>query len=189
MLARQDHPDWTLRQTASKIGRRHGFARKWISCYEQRGTVAGQPRSGRPAKMNAEATQHALVAAQQQHCKTASTIAAELQQQSGLKISPRSVRRSLRKEGLSHLRPKIVPILTPKHKVTRLSFAKKALRSEQVSWRRVMIRDSNIFRLSAIGRPAGRWCIRATRGTVGRPKHSDGVHAYMGRGGPPPSSL
>ena len=149
-LARQDHPDWTLRQIASKIGRSHGFARKWISCYEQHGTVAGQPRSGRPANMNAGATQHALVAAQQQHCKTASTIAAELQQQSGLESSPRSVRQSLRKEGPSHLRPKNVPILTPKHKVARLSFAKKSLEVEQVSWRRIMIKDLKILRLSAI---------------------------------------
>ena len=87
------------------------------------------------------------------------------------------MRQYLRKEGL---RPKIVPILTPKHKVARLSFAKKALRSEQVSWRCVMITNSEIFRLSPMGGPAGRWCTRATRGTVGRPKHSDGVHAYMG---------
>jgi hypothetical protein len=36
------------------------------------------------------------------------------------------------------------------------------------------------FRLAPMGRPAGRWCTPATRGTVGKPKHSEAVHIYMG---------
>ena len=174
------HPEWTLRQVGSKIGRSHGFARKWINCHQQHGTVADQPRSGRPSRMTEEANQQALAAAQQEQCRTSAAIAAEVQQQSGLKISTSTVRRFLRQQGLSHLRPRLVPILTAKHIAARLSFARKALRTEIVSWRRVMITDSSIFRLSPMGRPPGRWCTRATRGTVGKPKHSGGVHAYMG---------
>ena len=38
----------------------------------------------------------------------------------------------------------------------------------------------NTFRLHAMGRPAGRWCTPATRGTVAKPKHSIAAHVYMG---------
>ncbi|KAL0035558.1 hypothetical protein WJX77_011878 [Trebouxia sp. C0004] len=34
--------------------------------------------------------------------------------------------------------------------------------------------------MHSMGKPAGSWCTQATRGTVGRPKHSLGVHCYMG---------
>ncbi|DBA72845.1 TPA: hypothetical protein ACH3X1_011563 [Trebouxia sp. C0004] len=43
-----------------------------------------------------------------------------------------------------------------------------------------MIPDSSIFRMHSKGKPASSWCTQATRGTVGRPKHSLGVHCYMG---------
>ena len=166
-----------MRQIAGKIGRSHAFVKKWNTCYELHGTVADQPRSGRPCKLSTEAAQQAKAAAQDVECKTASAIAARVQQQSGLHVSPSTMTRSLRKSGLQHLRPKTVPILTAKHRAARLQFAKAALRT---SFRRVLITDSSIFRLHGMGRPSGRWCTPATRGTVGKPKHSDGVHVYMG---------
>ena len=43
-----------------------------------------------------------------------------------------------------------------------------------------MITDSSVFRMHPMGKPAGSWYTQATRGTVGRPKHSLGVHCYMG---------
>ena len=49
-----------------------------------------------------------------------------------------------------------------------------------MSWRRVMVTDSKYFLLQAKGRPAGRWCTAKTRGSIGRVKHSVGVHVYMG---------
>ncbi len=126
--------------------------------YEQQDTVAGQPRPGRPQKLNTEALKVALTAAsvavllsKQQNIKTAAAIAAKVQQQTGLKVSASTVTRSLKSQGLSHLRPKVVPMLTVKQKATRVSFAKKALRA---SWLRVMITDSSIFRLDAMGKPA-----------------------------------
>ena len=70
-----------------------------------------------------------------------------------------------------------MPILTAKHRATRLQFAKAALRT---SFCCVLITDSSISRLHGMGRPSGRWCTPATRGTVGKPKHNDGVHVYMG---------
>ena len=87
---------------------------------------------------------------------SASAITARVQQQSGLNVSLSTMTRTLRKSGLQHLRPKGFPILTAKHRVARLQFAKAALRS---STRHVLITDSSIFTLHGMGRPTGRWCI------------------------------
>jgi transposase len=174
---KQHHPEWTLRQIAGKIGRSHAFVRKWNTCFELHGTVADQPRSGRPQKMTTEAAQQAMTATQDLDCKTAGAIAVRVEQQSGVKMSHSTTTRYLRKQGLQHLRPRTVPILTAKHKAARLAFAKAALRS---TFQRALVTDSKIFRLAPMGRPAGRWCTPATRGTVGKPKHSEGVHVYMG---------
>ncbi len=174
---KQHHPEWTLRQIAGKIGRSHAFVRKWNICFELHGTVVDQPSSGRPQKMTTEAAQQAMTATQDLDCKTAGAIAVRVEQQSGVKTSHSTTTRYLRKQGLQHLRPRTVPILTAKHKAARLAFAKAALRS---TFQRALVTDSKIFRLAPMGRPAGRWCTPATRGTVGKPKHSEGVHVYMG---------
>ena len=71
-------------------------------------------------------------------------------------------------------------MLTAKQRQTRVRFGSAAQRTDTVCWRNVMITDSSIFRMHAMGKPAGSWCTQATRGTVGRPKHSLGVHCYMG---------
>jgi len=118
-----------LRQIAGKIGRSHAFVRKWNTCFELHGTVADQPRSGRRQKLSTEAAQQAMTAAQDLDCKTAGAIAVRVEQQSGVKMSLSTTKRYLRKQGLQHLRPRIVPILTANHKAARLAFAKAALRS------------------------------------------------------------
>lgn len=83
----------------------------------------------------------------------------------------------LRKQGLQHLRARAVPILAATHKTARLAFAKAVLRSR---FQPALITNSKILRLAPVGRPAGRWCTPpATRGTEGKPKHSEGVHVYV----------
>ena len=176
----QLYPGWNARKIAHRIGRSHGFVIKWLKLYQQHGTVSDQPRSGRPSKVSAEAVHHALTAAQLQTCKTSAAIAKQVRDSTGIKLAARTIRSLLRKNGLRHLRPKVVPILRAAQKQRRLKFAKQALRTELVSWRRVMITDSCIFRLGPRGRPAGHWCTQATRGSIGKAKHSHGVHVYMG---------
>ena len=174
------HPELSFRQIGKKIGRSQSFARKWIQLSQLTGSVDDQHRSGRPQKLDTAAVQHVLAAAKQKHCKSAASIAAKLQQQSSILVSVSTVQRVLKREGLKHLRPKIVPMLTAKQKDARVRFATRAKRTDTVCWRNVMITDSSIFRLHPMGRPAGCWCTPATRGTVGLPKHSPGVHCYMG---------
>ena len=95
-------------------------------------------------------------------------------------LSKSTVRSILKQKGLKHLCPRVVPLLTDKQRLTRVKFAKAALRRERVSWRCPMFTDSKYLLLHAKGRSAGRWCTPKTRGKVPRVKHSVGVHVYMG---------
>ncbi|DBA77842.1 TPA: hypothetical protein ACH3X1_009196 [Trebouxia sp. C0004] len=96
----------------SKIGKSQTFASKWIRLVRLHNSAADQPRSGRPHKLNAKAIQHILAAAQQKQCTFDAAITARVQQKSVMKVSVSTVQPALRREGLKHLRPKVVPMLT-----------------------------------------------------------------------------
>ncbi|DBB04336.1 TPA: hypothetical protein ACH3X1_012827 [Trebouxia sp. C0004] len=51
---------------------------------------------------------------------------------------------------MQHLSPKVVPLLTAMQKAARIKFARAALKTEVVSWRRVLITDSKYFKLYAM---------------------------------------
>ena len=104
-----------------------------------------------------------MTATQDLDCRTAGAVAVRAQLQSGVKMSFSTTTRYFRNQGLQHLRPRTVPILTAKHRAARLAFAKAAVRS---TFQRALITDSRIVWLAPMARPAGRWCTSATRGTV-----------------------
>lgn len=137
-------------------------------------------RPGRPLCTDAASEQHILAAAQLPECLTAADIAANVEQAYGKRFSNSTVRRILKKNGLKHLSPRVVPQLTAQHKADRVQFAKICLRREVVSWRRTLVTDSKYFQTEPKGRPAARWCTPATRGSVARVSHPISVHVYMG---------
>ena len=178
--AKQLNQSWSYCKIGKHIGCSHHFVKRWVERHQQFGHVNDQPRSGRPQTADAVAVQHICMAAQLPECTSAADIAANTERALGSKFSPSTVTRILRKQGLQHLRAKVVPMLTASQKLNRLRFAKAALRRELCSWRRVIVTDSKYFRLRAMGRPAGRWCTPATRGIVARHKHNIAAHVYMG---------
>jgi len=176
----QHSPSSSFSAIAKQMGCRHGFVKRWVTRHQQLGHVRDSPRSGRPHKATAAAVQHVLMAAQLPECTSAADIAARTKQDLEVQLSRSSVTRILKRKGMQHLSPKVVPLLTAMQKAARIKFARAALRTEVVSWRRVLITDSKYFKLYAMGKPAGRWCTPASRGTLARPKTSIAVHAYMG---------
>ena len=149
------HPELSYRQIGSKIGKSQTFVSKWIRLAGLQNSVADQPRSARPHKLNAEAIQHILAAAKQKECKSVAAITAKVQQKSVPKVSVSTVQRALRREGLKHLRPKVVPMLTAKQGDTRTRFGTVAQETDTVCWRDTMITDSSIFRMHPMEKPAG----------------------------------
>ena len=176
--SQKDHPTMSFKRIATEFGCTQLFVRRWVRRYEQSSNVDDCPRPGKPPIPDEAAQQHVLGASQLLECKTAADIAAKTKQDLGKHLSCRS---TLGHNGLTHKSPKVIPSLTAKQKLNRIKFAKAALRREavQVSWRRVMVSDSEYFLLQAKGRPAGRWCTVKARGSVARVKHSIGVHVCM----------
>ncbi len=116
------HPELCYRQIGSKVGKSQTFASKWIRLARLHNSFADQPRSGRPHKLNAKVVQHILAAPKQKQCKSAAAITARVQQKSVMKVGVSTLQRALRREGLKHLRPKVVPMLTAKQRYTRTRF-------------------------------------------------------------------
>ncbi|DBA79928.1 TPA: hypothetical protein ACH3X1_008138 [Trebouxia sp. C0004] len=131
------------------MGCRHGFDKRWVTRHKQLGHVRDSPRPGRPQKASAAAVQHVLMAAQLPECTSAADIAARTKQDVEVQLSRSSVTRILKRKGMQHLSPKVVPLLTAMQKAARIKFARAALRTEVVSWRRVLITDSKYFKLYA----------------------------------------
>ena len=69
-------------------------------------------------------------AAQLPECSSAAVVAAKTQQAKGLKMSPSSITRLLRRKWLQHLRAKVVPMLTASQKLATVRSARAALRRE-----------------------------------------------------------
>jgi len=67
-----------------------------------------------------------------------------------LKVSVSTVQCALRREGLTHLKPKVVPMLTAKQRHIRTRFGTAAQRTDTVHWRDTMMIDSSIFRMHPI---------------------------------------
>lgn len=139
---KQDHQNWSYSKIGKKIGCSHKFVSRWVARHQQGKGVSDQQRSGRPLKADADAQQYIYMAAQLPECSSAADVAAKTQQAKGLKMSPSSITRLLRRKGLQHLTAKVVPMLTARQKLARVRCAKTALRRELCSWRRVMITDS-----------------------------------------------
>jgi len=148
--------------------------------YQQLGHVNDQLRSGRPPKADAAAVQHILMVSQLPDCNTADAVATKSKQEMEVHLSRSTVKRLLTGQGLLHLPPKVIPLLTARQELARVKFAKAALRRELASWRRAMITDSNYFYLHNMSRRAASWCTPTTIGTLARPKTGSSAHVYMG---------
>ncbi|DBA69093.1 TPA: hypothetical protein ACH3X2_013251 [Trebouxia sp. C0005] len=105
---KQDHQDWSHSKIGKKIGCSHKFVSRWVARHQQDKGVSDQQRSGRPLKADADAQQYIYMAAQLPECSSAADLAAKIQQAKGLKLSPSSITRLLRRKGLQHLTAKVV---------------------------------------------------------------------------------
>ena len=180
VYCREHHPNMSISAIARRFGKSHSFVSRWLAHHDQFQDFNDKPRSGRPTVIDPTAVQNIMEAAKLAECKSAAAIAARTQQVSGKLFSHTTVRRVLKANGLKHMRPRLIPLMTAKHKADRVAFAKKCSRRELASYRQVLITDSKYFLVHPKGSPAASWCTTETRGTVSKVKHSQGVHVYMG---------
>ena len=125
---KQDHQDWSYSKIGKKIGCSHKFVSRWVARHQQGKGVSDHQRSGRHLKADADAPEYTNMAAQLPECSSAADVAAKPQQAKGLKMSPSSITRLLRRKGLQHITAKVVPMLKASQKLARVTYAKAALR-------------------------------------------------------------
>ena len=120
---RQQHPSWTDSRIAAKIGMDPNFVKRWTQKYSQQNSVADSPKPGRPQKASTATVQDIVHMADSGSCYSSAGIAAQLAHETGAHLSCSTIARILSVEGLKHMKPQQIPLLTQKHKAARLRFA------------------------------------------------------------------
>ena len=157
------------------------FCHRWIKHYAEHGNVNDGFRSGRQRKLDDGMLVKAQELGAEKSTGTSRLVAARLQADYGVSVSPRTIRRNFSEKGLVWEGPKMKPMLTATHKNQRLEWAAKHLRNK-TSFAGWMFTDSCIF---LVNRTKGSatvkcWHPRGRKPAEAVAKASVGVHVYMG---------
>ena len=181
VLVWENNQQAPLRSIATQTKESASFCYRWIQRYKQTRDVKDGFKSGRKRKL----TEDILVAAQelgaQKSVGTSRRVAARLQAEHGVTVSPRTVRRNFSDRGLVWEGPKQRPMLTALQKQKRLHWSQKHLRSK-TSFSGWMFTDSKLFLLN---RTRGKavikvWHPRGKKPAEAVAKASLGIHVYLG---------
>jgi transposase len=170
-----------IQRAAKQVGAAVKFVKKWHSHYKRTGNVLDQPRTGRPALFSSALKKEAeeLLLAKQSCTKVIAQLVGEN------KLPAGTHRSTLYKNVAQHSRslkcgPEvIVPKITPRTALNRLSFA-KFHKQQNTEWCGVMAIDSCMFRMGRVGGRRRVW--RRVGSTAGKPSltKSGSVHVYAG---------
>lgn len=133
-------------QIAKKLKHKPEHVTTLIEKYKQTGSVKDRPGRGRKRKLNASETKKVVKMAKKG--KFAPQIARECKK----KITPRTIQRTLKREGLFYGKIKKVESLTTRHKEQRVEYAENM---EGYNWKSVFFSDEKQFELG--GGPSYAW--------------------------------
>lgn len=175
--AYHDNPSLSFRSLAESHDCSHSTVSKYIS--EDRQGMASKP-PGRPTALSRLQVKGVVKKALAQKSASSVRIASCLKAQ-GVTVSSETVNRNLRENGVACGYPKRVPALSQLHKVTRVKWASRMLRSKR-SFRGWLFTDSKYFLLNSLSSKRGRkvYHMKGDRPTVPAVSHSKGVHFYLG---------
>ncbi|PIO73325.1 transposase [Teladorsagia circumcincta] len=149
-----------------------------LSRSRQRGTVANEPRSGRPRLTSIRQDRRIVRLSLADPSLTCVDIAAKFSASDGLNISRRTVGRRLSAVGLNGRRPVRKPLIRSKNRKARVEFARRHLHWISSDWSKVLFSDESKFKLFGsdgikyVRRPSGeRFNPRYIKATV---KHNGG---------------
>lgn len=117
--------------TEGEAGEMTGMSQSTVSAnlhkLEEHHTLVDRPRSGRPRKLVQPLVGHVKVRAELGHYDNSAQAARELAAVDGVNVCARTVRRSLRREGIVIKRKPHNRLITPKQRQARLKFAREHL--------------------------------------------------------------
>ena len=121
---------------------------KIIQCFNRGGSTQNKPRVGRPKKLSAHAVHHIQMLSLKDWCRSAVSIAAEIEEVGGQLVSAQTVRRTLQQIGVHGCHPRGKLLLKMIHKKARKQFAEDMSTKYMDYWNHVLWSDEmeiNLF--------------------------------------------
>lgn len=173
----KDNPHLSARKLGIRHNSHHSTATKYISEAEQ-GVVGKQP--GRPTSLRRSQVKVVVELAVAQKSASSVKIACCMKAQ-GVDVSPQTVNRCLRGNGIVCGYPQNVPLLSEVNKGRRMRWASRLLNSRR-SFAGWMFTDSKYFLLNNTSSKKGLkvYYPKGERPTRSALCHSRGVHFYLG---------
>jgi transposase len=119
------------------------------------GLENGAQKGGRPRKLTARDRRQLVRNVTSGRKDSASGIASQFFEESGIVISSDTVRRALRDEGMTAVVKKKKPLLLKKHRIARMEFARKYEHWLIADWERVLFSDET--KINRFGSDGNRW--------------------------------
>jgi transposase len=134
--------------TVSRISKRYAGSNDYTD----------KPRSGRPRAFDKREERKIMRALSSGACQTAVDIAASLRFNDGIDVSPQTIRRVLKRNGLDARIKRKKPLLKKTHRKRRLEFAKKYAKWTVEDWGKVIWSDESKFMIH--GSDGRKYCWR-----------------------------
>lgn len=133
---------------------------RWIKRFSKDGEVERYSGTGRRPSTSERADRRLVRLAKNNRFASSS----QLMSFWGESVSPLTVRRRLRSQGIYSRRPLVRPLLSPLHRQTRLNWSMSRCHFRETQWRKIVFTDESRFRLFPTDGRARVWRHR-TEGT------------------------
>jgi transposase len=165
-------PKWGYDKIASYIGCSKPTVIYWVRKYCQNKNLCDEQKSGQPRKTTKAQDKRIVKMAKEKHNITATQIQNKLEKQ-GVAVSARTIRRRLGEFGGKFVREISKPLLSERHRVSRLKWARK---HKNFDWEKVIFTDESTFQLFQSNRKV--WQFVERRKVFRTVKHPQKVHVW-----------
>ncbi|KAK3880389.1 hypothetical protein Pcinc_015155 [Petrolisthes cinctipes] len=151
----------STRDIADDVGVSQRTVERWISRWQEEGSLANKPRRGRPRVTTPQQDEQIVAASRNNSKKTAVSITHDLQ----IQCSAETTRRRLRENSINCHVPACKEVLNDNHRETRLGFALQYLGEDVNFWNHVIFSDESYF-TSVEVKARHCWRQKGTRGMM-----------------------
>lgn len=149
----------TQMQVAAIMKCSQGMISNLWAKYRRTGKIQNDPRSGRPRATSIKQDRYLIKICRKMRKSTSKQINIEWTKSSGSNVCDRTVRNRLNQHGYRFRKAKTKPLLTKKHRLQRLRWAKQHKRWTKEDWNKVIFSDESKICVGS-GDDAGRFVWR-----------------------------
>lgn len=131
------------KEVASIIGCSQGMVSKLWAKYRNTGMVENRNRCGRPQATTPRQDKQLIRLCRQMRKSTSQQMNNNWAEMTGSVVTARTLRNRLHEKGYSYAKAKTKPYLTPKHRKTRLRWAKERRNWTEEEWGKVIFSDES----------------------------------------------